>query len=1025
MKSFLSTLAAFTLAFSTASAADPRLREILNTPAEITFTGGFAKILLDVPAADFAAFRAQLLKDLMSKELPRHRAGKALEMADNRWVEIDIPGFFNACKDKDARISHAAKVRATILLVDSDPQAAIRAFQELALHQNMGETAARFFVALASKDPKLSVQTYLDLDKEQKFRDGIAIIIRAWAKQDPAAAWDAVVALPPKVADPNISPSHPGDTSHLRALVCAAAARKDEALATRLLESVDSEKDLARVRNFLISELAKTDPDLALAWTRKFNTPEIVSTFCGHVRWGTDEETLKKLIELAPKEQLRDYLLAFFTGSTDVLMPKFRYARLIPRVPDPKLRHEMILAIVAEAYGKDFRSNTHTPLPSAVVDAILAEDTGLLAMTMPRPQRILIIRAILAKNTDLGLSWILGLSDEDWKDSRYDLSRIWPLSTLPAQVPQLISGKTPREAALAELLAERWWEKEPVAAFPHIREKYPNLIQHRFEPELFLKGCGGDLTKVRELLATVPDPAARAAALNQFAISAAEDSPPAEILSLVLERLKDPTVINADNECRPVTYHKSPEMDDLIAAMPDDRLEDRDLILRLRASALFAAGEEARANILRRKIHSDEEFFRSIDSYMAPTKIKDWENLVATVAMRPASEQRTREFKEFASSLARYAPLAGIAVAGKTKEPEARALILIAIATTLENPKNLEAGLAVVRKLPENKETQPIHAAWRDAIARLDPAQGWEIAIERGLDTDDGRRLGVNAIDRLAGNDAKAALVLLLDAGPAGMRHEFLTPVARGLIATDPAAAFRTALAMPPQVRASLLQPVLTAWVKIDPPAACAASLEIPGDHPFFDTCLREWLRADGLQAITWVESLENAEARDLGLRAVIPAIASKNLAEATKLFTENPSIHNDATSSIAIANSMAVRDYAAACRFLLEHGMTADIPKVASAIERHLLPWFAADPAAAAAFVKSLKPSPFTDVLSQNLRNRLLPRYRAALDGWNPPPAREFQRHDESDAAVTRARIQAMPEGAVKIRAIEELIQS
>ena len=157
MKPFLSTVTAFTLAFSAASAADPRLKEIFDSPAELTFTGSYAKFLLDVPAADFAGFRAQLLKDLMSKELPRRRIGKALEMADMRWVEIDIPGFLAACKDKDAQISHAAKVRATISLVDTDPQAAIRAFQELALHQNMGETAAQFFVSARFERPQARV----------------------------------------------------------------------------------------------------------------------------------------------------------------------------------------------------------------------------------------------------------------------------------------------------------------------------------------------------------------------------------------------------------------------------------------------------------------------------------------------------------------------------------------------------------------------------------------------------------------------------------------------------------------------------------------------------------------------------------------------------------------------------------------------------------------------------------------------------------------------------------------------------
>lgn len=1033
MKAFLSTFAAFTLAISSATAADPRLKEIFDAPADLTFTGNFAKFLLGVPAADFAGFRAQLLKDLMSKELPRRRAGKALEMADNRWVEIDIPGFLAVCKDKDAQISYVAKVRVTISLVDSDPPSAIRAFQELALNENMGETAAQFFVTLASKDPKLALQSYLDLDKDQKFRDGVAIIIRAWAQQDPAAAWEAVIALPPKVAEPRISPSQLSDTGYLRAVACAAAARKDEALANRLLDSVTRGKDLARIRNFLISELAKTEPDIALAWTRKFNTPEIVRTFCGHVRWGTDEETLKKLIALAPKEQLRDYLIAFFTESTDVLLPKFRYARLIPQVPDQKLRHEMILAIVAEAYGKDFRSNTHTPLPGAVVDAILAEGTELLATAMPRSQRILIIRAILAKNSDLGLSWVLGLSEQDWQESRYDLSRMWPPSNLSVRVTQLISGKTPREAALAELLAERWWENEPVAAFSHIKEKYSNFIHHRFKPELFLKGCGGDLAKARELLATVPDPTARAAALNQFAITSAKDGPPAATLAIVLERIKDPASGKSDNECGPVTYHKSPDMDDLISKLPDERQADRDRLLGLRAPALFQQAEEERAHVLWRRINNDKLFFNSMTSGarsgMDPTKIKDWDSLVATIAMRPASEQRTYIFKDFSATMARYAPLAGIAAGGSTQEPEARALILIAIATTLENPKNLEVGLAVVRTLPENKETQPIHAAWRAASARLDPAQGWKIAIERGLDTDEGRRLGVIAIDKLANKDAKAALALLLDAGPAGMRHEFLTPVARGLIATDPATAFRTALAMPPEVRSSLLNPALTAWVKIDPTAACAASLEAAamsaGDRQLFCNCLREWLRADEVRAIAWVRSLENAETRDQGLRVVIPAIASKNLARASKLFAENPSIHNDAMSSIAIANSMAVTDYAAACRFLLEHGRTADIPTVASAMQRFLLPWFAADPAVAAEFVKSFKASPLVDHLNQNLSSLLLPRYSTALDGWNPPPSREIQRNAKPDTATIRARIEAMPDGAAKIRAIEDLIQS
>lgn len=268
-----------------------------------------------------------------------------------------------------------------------------------------------------------------------------------------------------------------------------------------------------------------------------------------------------------------------------------------------------------------------------------------------------------------------------------------------------------------------------------------------------------------------------------------------------------------------------------------------------------------------------------------------------------------------------------------------------------------------------------------------------------------------------------------MDAGATGMRHEFLTPVARGLIATDPAAAFRTALAMPPEVRSSLLNPALTAWVKVDPSAACAASMEVDasksGDRQLFSSCLIDWLRTDEVQAIAWLNSLENSKARDQGLRVVISAIASKNSAKASKLFNENPSIHNDATSSIAIANSLAITDYAAACHFLIDNGQKADISTVASAMQRLLLPWFAADPDVAGEFIKSLKPSPLVDYLNQSLRDVLLPRYSAALDGWNPPPAPEIRRSDKPATADIRARIEAMPEGEAKIRAIEELIQS
>ena len=909
--------------------ADPRLKEILDLPDEQEFTGRFCKFLLEVPAPGFREFRNGLQQGMEEKSLSRRHAWRALGLADTRWVELDLPGYVSACKAGGMQIPADGKFHAVMRALETDPEAAMRWFVELGLDKNMGDAAAGFMARLAEMDPQRAVGFFMGLKEHSRFVAGAAAILRSWAKKDADAAWAGLKTWPQRAAEPGVYPPNPGETDNLRAVVCGEVARKDPARAERLFESIESLPERARARKRFLRNLGTTHPELALEFALKWNTPAAWEDFTLAASYGTAGETLRRLLEVLPKEHVERCLVKFFTTDEDPLLPVFQHAGLVTILPDKALRHAMILAML----GTEDRHRR--PLPVALTEVVFDNGLELLAGGIPDNVRLRILAVMVGRDYQVVLPWLRQLREAQWKPFVDDVARSWPDGRLADDTRRLLVGESPLELELGKKLAERWWDKDPVGAFPQVIGKHGAQLVYDIDFEQFLRGCGGDVTRMQEMLSSIPDEPARRVALERLKLWSLGSEPAAAVLAEVLEVLKQPgNIRDTDSACGLVAYHEDPGMDALIAGIPDERVADRDKLLAMRASYLMGKGAQDRALPLWRQVRDDRVWMVSFERFTStgdPRRIRNWESLVEMVTARPASKERTAAIKSISGMIARHAQKEGLEIAGKTTCDELRAFLLTELAERIQDPKLYETGMRLVNGLPENEANSTVRPAWRMATVRIDPAAAWAQAVGLGLETEEGGRIGRMAIERLAQDDAKAALALLIQTGKSALRTEFFRPVALALVSRDPAAAFKSARMMPPDVSREILSSAVSAWAKTAPEEACRASWGIEQAR-LRDACLqnalRIWLDADVDAAVAWIKALDDPGFRQAGMNAAMEFLAQKHPVKAAALCLEFRPERELAGIAGVIASALAESDYEEACHFLTKAAVGADVGK-------------------------------------------------------------------------------------------------
>jgi len=985
---------------------DARLQEILDTPDEQVFTGKFSHLLLEISAPQIRAFRESLEQGMVKQTLARRHSWKALGLADMRWAELDTPGFAAACKEGKMQDPHNGQLYAVMRQMESDVESSIRLYRDFGLDRNKNYWPPEFLTALAAKDPQRAVALFKELLEARRSTGDVTAIIRVWADHDPDAAWLAIANFP-KTQQDELRP-------YWHALVCAAAARKDPAHARRLLDSVGSAADRSRIQDLFMRQLGVSDAVLALDFARKADTPGTWITFTLSVCYGTDDETLLRLLEVLPKEVLQPCLVAYFTRNENPLLPPLRHARLLPALPDKELRRAVILAITAT------KTDSNSSLPAAVADAAIAYGLDILSDKTPDLQRKLLFNAMLIKRPDVVLPWMFKLREVEWDEFASAATRCWPQARLAEATRRFIVSDNPRESAFGCKLAERWWRSDPVGAFPDVIAKLGMLLANNMDCKQMLTACGGDAKRVEALLATIPDRDARQTALTNFQQEMVEYLPPREALASLLAMLEQQDIRKLDGATGCVTGRKDPEMDALICGIPDSRQKDRDHLVAKRACHLASTGEEERALTLWRSVRDDAVLLTSVlllNHYGVSVRLKDWADLLEMVAARPASSGKTPAIEELSRACVRYARDQALAIAGKTSSVELRNCLLVEIARRVQDKKLFVSGMDLVRRLPEDQENAEVHKAWRDVEACLDPVSAWQQAVKIGLETPDGLQLGRRVMERMARDEPKAALALLMKAGTFALREEFLSLITKGLATKDPASVFRIACDMPDRSGRETLLLAVSEWSKIDCKAACLACLQViarDSSRRLLDIPLGIWLQSDADAAVLWIKGLADPAVRTIYLRYAAVRILSDNPEMSAGLYLDSPP--DDASAALAgiISNQLAKDDYAKGCGFLLKVAREIPVGGVRSAWQEILVRWCEIDPATASAFLISQEKSPLTDFLNAGLGEKLLPRFKVPLAQWAHTPLLVTHPEDGMDAPVRQPKsLSALPSGS------------
>jgi hypothetical protein len=912
--------------FAAGEKDDAALAAILDTRRETSFAGQFSAFLLTLEPAALPAFRTSLVEGFAAKKLPNRHARRALGLTDTRWAEVDTAGFIAACKVGLKDLSAEGPLRAAIVLLEKDPDAAIRVARELNL-EKLGVLNG-FMLKLVDHNPARALAFY----KEEAQRGRTSLLPQAmfarWAGKDPQAAWDALAGFP----DPHQR------IPVFRGIVASAAARKEPAIALRLIDSLGNPAEKSAVQEDLISTMARENIPLALELCRTINTAGVWKSFAGNLRARTDAETIRILLTSLPDEHRDDSMRAFFLREGYPTEPAFPNARMLPLLDDAALRREMIIAIAREKISKN-----HIPLPSSVLDATLAMSDEMLSEETPEPVREVLVEHILRYDPLRLLPWLFTLREAEWESYKRSLALNWPRHHLPRDIPALFADPRPRAKLIGKELAEKWLQDDPVRAFPAVVANTPELLTRWFKYETILAAREGDAKKVEAELETITDAGERQKALFGFLGWRVRNLPPAASASLVAEHLKNlPDQSHRNELLTGLALRLEEEMDNRFASIPGISPEEMNRIREIRASNLLSTGHEARAFRFWREITSDKEFFSSVEQYYRikyftssskghPT---DWASLLDLIAERPGAEEQKELLEQLAKHLLKDKPEdAGRIAAGIRKGPFADSL------------------LAVLRRLsPEAKGEFT-----------------WANALELGLNTTEGRRVGLMAITRLAEDDPKAALATLIQTGDAAMSPEFIQTVMRGMLPSDPAAAFAALGQLPAAQAAPLLSEVMRGWAKLDPRAACTAclALQSPRKPSLLRETLDAWFRVDLPAARAWVLALPPGEDRTIAIHGLLRWEMNKSPRETAALaLREFPDVL-DADLARSLANALANASYELACRFMLDLDGKTSANHLRDTWATTMAAWQRGDPASARAFLKTLPSSPHADLLA------------------------------------------------------------
>ena len=915
--------------FAAGEKDDAGLARILEIRRETAFAGQFSRLLLTIEPAALPAFRASLREGFAAKKFSNRHARRAIGLTETRWAETDTPGFIAACKGGLKDPSTEGTLRAAVLLLEKDPEEAIPVARELNL-EKLGVLNS-FMLRLVSRDPARALAFY----KEEMQRGRTMLLpqpmLARWATFDPQGAWNALAAFP----DPH------QQMRAFRTVVAGGAARVDSASALRLIDSLANPAERSTAQVDLVTAMAAENVPLALELCRAINTNAAWKGFAENLRARTDEETIRILLTSLPDEHRGEGLRAFFARDGYPTEPAFPNARMLPRIEDAALRREMIVAIAGAKISKN-----HLALPASVLDAALAMPDELLSGQTPQPVRELLVEQLLRHDPLLLLPWLMALREAEWENYRRSLARNWPQHHLPRDIPALFAETRPRAKLIGKELAEKWLEDDPVRAFPIVVAHAPELLTRWFKYETILAARKGDAKQVEAELATIPEAKAREVARFAFLEWRVRNLPPETAAALVTERLRDwPDQTHRNTLLSALAIRLEEEMDKLLGTIPGVTAEEMDEIRSIRASNLLSAGHEARAFRFWREISADQKFFSSVESYYRtryftssseghPT---DWVALLDMIAARPGAEKQSDLIEGHAKKLL------------KDKPEEARR-----IAGGIRKGPFADQFLAALRRLsPEAKGELT-----------------WANAVELGLHTSEGRRIGLIAITRIAEEDPKAALAMLIETGGAAMAPEFIQTVMRGMLPSDPAASFAVIQHLPAQQAAPLLSEVTREWVKSDPRAACEACLAMQSARkPYL---LREtldaWARIDAPAARAWTLALPRGDDRGTAMNGLVLRETTTSPAKAAALALEEFADELEPDLARSIAKALANGSYEQACRFMLElDGKTAAID-LREAWATTTTAWLRSDPTSARAFLQGLPPTPHAAMLvSQN----------------------------------------------------------
>ena len=1026
---FRTLITAFIVATATVAALaadDAVLGKILDAPSEQVFIGRFSRVLLDVPAGEIRSFRENVVRGMDAKTLPDRYYWQVLGLVDTRWAEVDRAAFIAACREGKLRISNAGMQQAIMLQLESDMEESIRLLFELKMADHFGDWKFKYLAAITNKDPQRAVALLKEMPAEYR-TDICAAVIRTWALKDADAAWRGISAV--TRAD--------GEVINMKATVFVTAARKDPAHALRLFESEEGIAERSKIRQGIFQILGRYDAGgLALDFARKWNTPEAWMEFTVAAKFGTGEETIRRLIEVLPKEYFARCMEAFFTweGENSDLQP-FPHTALLPLLPDKEMRTAIILAIIEK------RGDSPRQFPVAVCDAAIGVGLDQLLGKASDASRRRLIQAIGRKTPELILPYLKQLSDSEWENVASAVVYSWPNARIGEDTRRFLASSDRREIALGRKLAEQWWRADPVAAFPDVIEKHGKRLAYELNGELFLKGCGGDAKRAEAMLASITDKEVRNAAMNTLKQWKIANMPPREALDGALALLEGKSDNDLENACANIANRQEPEFDTLIAGIADSRLAVRDKLLAMRAGQLFSQGQQERAFHLLRQVRDDETFLSALRNrlYNLPKAGTDWGSILEMAALRSASRMRTSVFEGLSNQVARYAPDQGLAFAKKTTCTELADCLLTVLAAKVQDAESLADAMVVVNSLPAERKTPAMLSAWQDASTRANPASAWTQALKLGLDTDDGMKLGRNAITNLAQRDTKAAIDLLIKAGPPALRGQIFEQVVQSLVVNDPIAAFRSAPEMPEQMRDAIRYSAISAWAQMDHEAACKACMEITSPETrasLHETAIGNWLRKDAEGAMAWILALKDSKMRQSSLQRAIVVMAGSDPAKSAVLYLENQSEKWNADAAAQIARGLAKRDYVKACEFLIRVAEKSSAENVKQCWREIFAGWFKADPAAAGSHLLALKKTPLTDALNADMAAAFLPRYKGALAGWSQQPAlAAFSENNLEDRttgiraaasrnfAETRAAVFAMESDTLKVSALRLLL--